>query len=305
MERAVRSRDPRLSPAPAGAPPRSSRRKGLVPYLLTLPGGFWLALFFVVPMATMFSISLQEGSLEAGFRFTGHWQTYTEALSKYDTQLYRSLIYGSIVTIATLVISYPMVYWIAFRGGRNKNLFLLLILLPFFTPFIIRTLSWKFILADEGIFLGALKDWGILAESYQILATPTAVVSGMIYNFLPFMALPLYVALERLDPALLDAASDLYSNKVQSFLRVTLPLSLPGVFAGSLLTFIPSVGDFINPDLLGGVNTTLIGNVIQREFQTTFDFPEGAALSFILMAGILVGVALYARALGTEELSGS
>jgi len=294
-----------LSPAPTTGPPRLSRRKALVPYLLSLPGGFWLALFFVVPMATMFSISLQEGSLEAGFRFTGHWQSYTEALAKYDTQLYRSLIYGTIVTVATLVISYPMAYWIAFRGGRNKNLFLLLILLPFFTPFIIRTLSWKFILADEGIFLGALKDWGILADSYQVLATPTAVVSGMIYNFLPFMALPLYVALERLDPALLDAASDLYSSKLQSFLRVTLPLSLPGVFAGSLLTFIPSVGDFINPDLLGGVNTTLIGNVIQREFQTTFDFPEGAALSFILMAGILVGVALYARALGTEELSGS
>ena len=282
---------------------RAPGRKRLIPYLLTFPGVLWLGFFFIVPMATMFSISLQEGSLEAGFRFTGHWQTYLEALGKYDTQLYRSLLYGLIVTLATLAISYPMAYWIAFRGGRRKNLFLLLILLPFFTPFIIRTLSWKFILADEGIFLGALKDWGLLADSYQVLATPTAVVSGMIYNFLPFMALPLYVALERLDPALLDAASDLYSNKVQSFLRVTLPLSLPGIFAGSLLTFIPSVGDFINPDLLGGVNTTLIGNVIQREFQTTFDFPEGAALSFLLMAGILVGVALYARALGTEDLT--
>lgn len=278
-------------------------RKRLVPYLLTFPGALWLAFFFVVPMVTMFSISLQEGSLETGYRFTGHWQTYVEALGKYDTQLIRSLIYGLIVTVATLLISYPMAYWIALRGGRNKNLFLLLILLPFFTPFIIRTLSWKFILADEGIFLGTLKQWGVLADSYQVLATPTAVVSGMIYNFLPFMALPLYVALERLDPALLDAASDLYSNKVQSFLRVTLPLSLPGVFAGSLLTFIPSVGDFINPEFLGGVNTTLIGNVIQREFQTTFDFPEGAALSFLLMAGILIGVALYARALGTEELT--
>ena len=284
------------------APPRRSR-KGLIPYLLTFPGVLWLAVFFLIPMAAMFSLSLQEGSLEAGYRFTGHWQTYVEALGKYDTQLLRSLGYGLIVTIATLVISYPMAYWIAFRGGRNKNLFLLLILLPFFTPFIIRTLSWKFILADEGIFLGTLKDWGLLADTYQVLATPTAVISGMIYNFLPFMALPLYVALERMNPALLDAASDLYSNKVQSFLRVTLPLSLPGVFAGSLLTFIPSVGDFINPDLLGGVNTTLIGNVIQREFQTTFDFPEGAALSFLLMFGILVGVAVYARALGTEELT--
>ena len=285
----------------AGAPEKS--RKGLIPYLLTLPGVLWLAVFFLVPMAAMFSLSLQEGSLEEGYRFTAHWQTYLEALGKYDTQLLRSLGYGLIVTLVTLAISYPMAYWIAFRAGRNKNLFLLLILLPFFTPFIIRTLSWKFILADEGIFLGTLKDWGLLADSYQVLATPTAVICGMIYNFLPFMALPLYVALERIDPALLDAASDLYSNKVHSFLRVTLPLSLPGVFAGSLLTFIPSVGDFINPDLLGGVNTTLIGNVIQREFQTTFDFPEGAALSFLLMFGILVGVALYARVLGSEELT--
>ena len=288
--------------SPEGSTPAKSR-KGLIPYLLTFPGVLWLAVFFLVPMAAMFSLSLQEGSLEEGYRFTARWQTYLEALGKYDTQLFRSLGYGLIVTLVTLAISYPMAYWIAFRGGRNKNLFLLLILLPFFTPFIIRTLSWKFILADEGIFLGTLKDWGLLADSYQVLATPTAVVSGMIYNFLPFMALPLYVALERLDPALLDAASDLYSNKMQSFLRVTLPLSLPGVFAGSLLTFIPSVGDFINPDLLGGVNTTLIGNVIQRELQTTFDFPEGAALSFLLMFGILVGVALYARALGSEELT--
>ena len=284
----------------SAAPAKS--RKGLVPYLLTFPGVLWLGFFFVIPMATMFSISLQEGSLEQGFRFTGHWQTYVEALGKYDTQLYRSLIYGLIVTIATLVISYPMAYWIAFRGGRKKNVFLLLILLPFFTPFIIRTLSWKLILADNGILLGTLKDWGLLGEGFQLLATPLAVVSGMIYNFLPFMALPLYVALERMDHSLLDAASDLYSSRIQAFLRVTLPLSLPGVFAGSLLTFIPSVGDFINPDLLGGVNTTLIGNVIQREFQTTFDFPEGAALSFMLMFGILAGVAAYARSLGTEDL---
>ena len=292
-----------MSEPAAGRRPGKSR-KGLVPYLLSFPGIMWLGVFFVIPMATMFSISLQEGSLEQGYRFTGHWQTYVEALQKYDTQLYRSLIYGFIVTVTTLAISYPMAYWIAFRGGRKKNLFLLLILLPFFTPFIIRTLSWKLILADEGIVLGTLKDWGLLVADFQLLATPLAVISGMIYNFLPFMALPLYVALERLDPSLLDAASDLYSNRMQAFLRVTLPLSLPGIFAGSLLTFIPSVGDFINADLLGGVNTTMIGNVIQREFQTTFDFPEGAALSFMLMFGILVGVALYAKSLGTEELSG-
>jgi spermidine/putrescine transport system permease protein len=280
------------------------RKRGAAPYLLSLPGGVWLALFFVIPMGAMLSMSLQEGSLAQGFRFTGHWQTYFDALGKYDTQLIRSLLYGLIVTAATLAISYPMAYWIAFRGGRRKTLFLLLILLPFFTPFLIRTLSWKLILADTGIFLGTLKDAGWLSEDFRVLSTPIAVLGGIIYNFLPFMALPLYVALERLDPALLDAASDLYSSRRDAFLHVTLPLSLPGVFAGSLLTFIPAVGDFINAELLGGVNTTMIGNVIVREYLFTNDYPEGAALSFLLMAGILIGVFVYARALGTEELSG-
>jgi spermidine/putrescine transport system permease protein len=264
----------------------------------------WLALFFAVPMVTMLSISLQEGSLETGYRLTFHWQTYVDALSKFDTQLYRSLAYGAIVTLATLIISYPMAYWIATKGGRRKNLYLLLILLPFFTPFVIRTLSWKFILADEGIFLGTLKDWGLLSNSYQVLATPTAVLSGLIYNFLPFMALPLYVALERLDPALLDAARDLYSSRIKAFFKVTFPLSLPGVFAGSLLTFIPAVGDFLNAALLGGVRTTMIGNVIQREFLTNNDYPEGAAISFLLMAAILLGVFAYVRSVGAEETIG-
>ncbi|MGH2755234.1 MAG: ABC transporter permease [Actinomycetota bacterium] len=280
------------------------RRGRIVPYLLSLPGTAWLAVFFFIPVATMVSLSLQEGSLERGYTFTGRWQNYTDAFSKYDTQIFRSLLYGLIVTVATLVISYPMAYWIATKAGRRKNLYLLLILLPFFIPFVIRTLSWKFILADEGIFLGTLKDIGVLADSYQVLATPLSVVSGLIYNFLPFMALPLYVALERLDPAMLDAAYDLYSNKVQAFFRVIFPLSLPGVFAGSLLTFIPSVGDFVNAELLGGINTTMIGNVIQRELLTTNDYPEGAALSLLLMAGILVGVFLYIRAVGSEEALG-
>jgi spermidine/putrescine transport system permease protein len=279
-------------------------RRGVVPYILTLPGVAWLFVFFAVPMATMFSVSLQEGSLAEGYVFTGHWQTYVDALGLYDVQVVRSLVYGAIVTLATLVMSYPMAYWIAFRGGRHRNLFLLLILLPFFTPFLIRTLSWKLILADTGIFVGSIKNLGLVGPDFHLLATPAAVIFGLIYNFLPFMALPLYVALERLDPHLLDAAYDLYSNRREAFLRVTFPLSLPGVFAGSLLTFIPSVGDFINAELLGSVNTTMIGNVIEREFLVSNDYPTGSALSFILMAGILVGVFLYARALGTEELSG-
>jgi spermidine/putrescine transport system permease protein len=252
----------------------------------------------------MFSFSLYEGSLSRGYSFSPDWfQTYTGVLEKYDTFVIRSLIYGLIVTGVTLVMSYPMAYWIAQRA-RNKSLYLLLILLPFFTPFLIRTLSWKFVLADQGIFLGTLKDWGVVGESFHLLATPFAVVAGIIYNFLPFMALPLYVALERLDPSLIEASKDLYATKTQAFLRVILPLSLPGVFAGSLLTFIPSVGDFVNAELLGGTNTTMIGNVIQRELLTTNDFPEGSAISFLLMAAILILVFIYARSLGTEDLTG-
>lgn len=280
------------------------RSRSLVPYLLILPGTAWLLMFFAVPMGNMFSVSLQEGSLETGYAVTWNWDIYTDALTKYDTQLIRSVVYGLIVTLATLCISYPMAYWIAFRGGRRKNLFLLLILLPFFTPFLIRTLSWKLILADQGFLLESLRDIGIVSESFRVLATPTAVVAGMIYNFLPFMALPLYVALERLDHSLLDAAHDLYSTRREAFLRVILPLSLPGVFAGSLLTFIPSVGDYIDAEFLGSVNTTMIGNVIQSEFLKFNDYPEGSAISFLLMGGILLGVFAYARALGTEELTG-
>ena len=282
----------------------SPRTRGLVPYLLTLPGFAWLVLFFAIPMVTMFSVSLQEGSLETGFRFVGDWRNYTEAFGENSTQIFRSLIYATVVTAVTLAISYPMAYWIAFRGGARKNLYLLLMLLPFFTPFLIRTLSWRFLLADSGIVLGPLKSLGLLEEGFRILATPASVLAGMTYNFLPFMALPVYVALERLDPALLEAAHDLYARKTQSFWKVTFPLSLPGVFAGSLLTFIPVVGDFIDAELLGSPQTTMIGNVIERKFTDSFDYPEGAALSFLLMLGILVGMALYARWVGTEELTG-
>lgn len=282
----------------------SATSKKRSPYLLSFPGILWLVAFFAIPLGTMLSVSLQEGTPETGFTFTGNWESYTDALSAYDGQLIRSVIYGVIVTVGTLAISYPMMYWIARHGGRRKNLYLLLILLPFFTPFLIRTLSWRFVLADEGVFLGPMKDIGILPDDFQLLSTAFAVVAGMIYNFLPFMALPLYVSLERMDPALIDAASDLYSSPSQVFWKVTFPLSLPGVFAGSLLTFIPSVGDFIDAELLGGPGTTMIGNVIKRLFEVTGDYPTGAALAALLIIAILIGVFSYARALGTEELSG-
>jgi spermidine/putrescine transport system permease protein len=277
---------------------------GAAPYALLVPGAIWLAIFYVVPMVSTFSASLMEGSFESGYQLTWRWATYADVLGKFDVHFVRSLAYGLIVTAVLLVIAYPLAYAIAFRGGRWKNVLLFLVIMPFFVSFIIRTLEWKFILADDGILLGTLKDLGLLGEEFRVLATPWAVLGGLIYNFLPFMALPLYVALEKMDRSLLDAASDLYSNRRTAFLRVTLPLSMPGVFAGSLLTFIPAVGDFVNAEVLGGVNTTMIGNVIKREFLTNADVPEATAISFLLLAGILVGVAVYAKLLGTEELTG-
>jgi spermidine/putrescine transport system permease protein len=252
----------------------------------------------------MLSVSLQEGNIEQGFRFTWNAGVYPEVLSRNAEQFGRSLLWGLVVTVLCLLIAYPVAYTIALRAGRWKNVLLFLVIMPFFVSFVIRTLSWKFVLADQGFLLGTLKSAGILQGDFRLLATPVAVIGGMVYNFLPFMILPLYVSLEKIDRNLLDAAADLYSSRVSAFFRVTFLLSLPGVFAGTLLTFIPSVGDFINAELLGGLNTTMIGNVIQEQFLVTGNFPSAAALSFVLMTGILIMVAVYARFVGTEELTG-
>jgi spermidine/putrescine transport system permease protein len=280
------------------------RHRGVVPYLLLAPGLAWLAVFFLVPLGFLAYQSLEEGSFDFGYAFSWAWGNYGDALTTYDTQLVRSFVYAGLATVLALLISYPLAYWIAFRGGRWKNLFLLAIVAPFFVTYLIRTLAWQTILADQGPIVGILRDLHVLGADGRLLATSTAVVTGITYNFLPFMALPLYVALEQIDPRLIEAANDLYASRVQAFLRVTLPLSLPGVFAGTLLTFIPAAGDFINAQLLGTPRQHMIGNVIQSKFLELIDYPAAAALSFVLMAGILVGVAAYARALGTERLTG-
>jgi spermidine/putrescine transport system permease protein len=277
--------------------------RGLIPYLFLLPGGLWLTIFFLIPILTMATVTLQEGSLGSGFQMTFNFGIFPEAIGRWDDQLLRSLQYGLIVTALTLLIGYPMAYTIAFRGGRFKTILLLLVIMPFFTSFIIRTISWKFILADQGFLLGTLKDWGLLGQGFHLLATPVAVVSGITYNFLPFVVLPLYVALEKIDYRLIEAANDLYASRRQAFLRVTLPLSISGVFAASLLSFIPAVGDYINADLLGSRNETMIGNVIQTLYLTNRDYPQASALSLILMIGILVSIFLYIRLLRGQELT--
>jgi spermidine/putrescine transport system permease protein len=280
----------------------SARRGRLTPYLVGLPGGLWLGIFFVVPILVMLSLSLQSGNAEEGYRFTWAWSNYADAWEFYHTQFVRSIIFGLIVTVLCLVLAYPMAYWIAFYGGSRKSTYLFLILLPFFVSFVIRTASWKFILNDEGFVFGPLKDAGLLPGDFHILATSTAVIGGLTYNYLPFMVLPLYVALERIDPSLVEAAYDLFASRAQAFRRVVFPLSLPGVFAGVLITFVPVASDFVNSGILGGTQTTMIGNVIQTEYLTNNQYPLASAMSFMLMAALLIGIFAYARALGTEQV---
>ncbi|MEX0710485.1 MAG: ABC transporter permease [Chloroflexota bacterium] len=280
------------------------QHRALVPYLFLVPGGLWLIIFFLVPVLAMAAVSLQEGTLGTGFRLTFNFGVFPDTITRWDGQLIRSLQYGLIVTLLALLIGYPMAYTIAFRGGRYKSILLLLVIMPFFTSFIIRTISWKFILADDGVVLGSLKDLGWVDAGFRILATPAAVIAGITYNFLPFVVLPLYVALEKIDHRLIEAATDLYASRLQAFLRVTLPLSLPGVFAATLLAFIPAVGDYINAELLGSPGETMIGNVIQRLYLVNNDYPQASALSLILMIGILLSVFAYTRLLRGQELTG-
>jgi spermidine/putrescine transport system permease protein len=253
----------------------------------------------------MFNASFWSGSPSQGYTFSlSNWTTYADALDRYQEQFVRSIIFAGLATLLTFAISFPLAYTIAFRGGRYKNLLLFLVIAPFFTSFLLRVISWRTILGDDGLVLGPLKDIGLLGTDFRLLATPLAVVTGIAYNFLPFMTLPIYVSLEKIDRRLLEAGQDLYATPYMTFRKVTFPLALPGIFAGTLLTFIPAMGDYVNAELLGQTPATrMIGNVIQSRFLTNNDYPTASALSFILMAGILVTVALYARVLGTEELT--
>jgi spermidine/putrescine transport system permease protein len=253
----------------------------------------------------MFLVSLQTGSIRTGYEQTWNFAIYPEQLADNWDQFVRSIVYGGGATVLTFLLGFPLAYFIAFRGGRYKSLLLFLVIAPFFTSFLLRTISWKIIFADNGLLLGPLKDLGLVPEGARLLATPVAVIAGITYNFLPFMTLPLYVALEKIPQSMLEAAQDLYADSWARFRKVTFPMALPGVVAGSLLTFIPAVGDFINAELLGNPQSQMIGNVIQAKFLKVADYPAGAALSFVLMAAILLAVLAYARVVGTEQLYGA
>ncbi len=338
-----------------------TRRRWLLPYLLMAPGLLWLAVFFVLPNLQMVLMSLSTGSIGQGWTFAWDFDNYLGAFGRFPDNFRNSLVYGGMATLLCFLIGYPLAYGIAFRGGRYKTLLLFLVIAPFFTSFLIRTISWRILLGDQGPFLAVVRDTlGFVPDNFSVIGTPLAVVSGLTYQFLPFMVLPLYVALEKIDRRLIEAARDLYAGPwrrggaiagsvaggvlvalvlgglgyaafegggvvgfaaaiaagavvggligafliSESFVRVTWPLSLPGLFAGSILVFIPAIGDFVNVELLGNPKTQMIGNVIQNRFLQQNDYPTAAALSFILMAGILIAILIYARVLGTEELTG-
>ena len=340
-------------------------RRRLAPYVLIAPGFLWLALFFVLPNIQMFLMSLSTRAGGTGLRkeyeLTWAFENYLEVFTAFPQQFGNSLIYGGIATLLCFLIGFPLAYGIAFRGGRYKNVLLFLVIAPFFTSFLIRTISWKILLGNDGPALAILRDsLGVVPSNFNILSTPLAVVSGLTYQFLPFMVLPLYVALEKVDLRLVEAARDLYAGPwrrggalvggiggallaavlltglgyveatpaglaaaavpiaavgllgalvfgllvSEAFVRVIFPLSLSGIFAGSILTFIPAIGDYVNAELLGTTKTQMIGNVIQNRYLAQNDYPTAAALSFMLMAGILIAILVYARALGTDELTG-
>lgn len=273
-------------------------------YWLILPAALWLGVFFVIPFYSLVATSLYdpEGSVLTGYEVTYHVKNFTDALEQFWQPLLRSLWYAAVATLICLVLGYVLAYAIAFKAGRWRTLLLVLVIAPFFTSFLIRTLSWKLILADDGFIVDALQTLHFMGDDDRLLATPVAVIAGLVYNFLPFMVLPLYASLEKIDPRLIEAAGDLYASPARGFWKVTWPLSMPGVVGGTLLTFIPAAGDYINAELLGSPNQRMVGNVIQNLFTTTGDYAAAGALSVILMVVIVALVMVYIRKSGTEEL---
>jgi len=303
LEQHVRADLPGVAPAPRREGGKRRLGQKVVPYILGLPAGLWLTIFFLIPLITMLSLSLQTCNPETlACTMTWNFAEFPQQISAYSSEFIRSIAYGGAATVIDLIVAFPLAYWIAFYGGKRKNFFLLMLLLPFFVSFVIRTLAWSFILADSGIIFGTLKTLHLLPQDYHVLQTGVAVIAGIAYNFLPFTALPLYVALERIDGRVLEAAGDLYATKSRVFLKVILPLAVPGIFAAFLLTFVPAAGDFVNAQILGGPGNTMIGNVIQTRFLVFNDYPSASALSAILMGVMLVGIFAYSKILGSRTI---
>lgn len=273
-------------------------------WLLLVPGMLYLAVFFVFPTIQLFFTSLYDpsGSYEQGYAMTWHVANYVDAVKDTWNLFARSFTYAGIATVVCLALGYPLAYAIAFKAGVWKNFMLVLVIAPFFTSFLLRTLSWRTILSDQGPVTSFFQTVGVLPDDGRLLATPVAVIAGLIYNFMPFMTLPLYASLDKVDYRLVEAAGDLYASPFTGFRKVTFPLSMPGVVSGTLLTFIPASGDYINAELLGTPKQYMVGNRIQSAFLTEHNYPLAASLSLILMAMVVVMVVAYVRRAGTEDL---
>ena len=294
------------SPVAAVAPLVSgdtARRRGWG-WLLLVPGMLYLAVFFLLPTVQLFFTSLYDpsGSYERGYSMTWHIENYADAVRDTWNLFVRSFAYAGIATAICLVLAFPLAYAIAFKSGRWRNVMLVLVIAPFFTSFLLRTMSWRTILSDNGPVTSFFQTVGLLGDDGRLLATSVAVIAGLVYNFLPFMTLPLFASLDKVDYRLVEAAGDLYSSPLTAFRKVTFPLALPGVVAGTLLTFIPASGDYINAELLGTPKQYMVGNRIQSAFLTEHNYPLAASLSLILMAVVVLMVVAYVRRTGTEDL---
>jgi len=291
---------------PASGGVKTSR----IALLLLLPGLIYLGLFFVTPFAALITTSLQEPVPGAGI---GRYQpglefgNYAFVLGEYTQQIVRSFIYATVATLLALAFSYPIAYFIGVKARRYpvlQALMLTLVIAPFFISFLLRTFAWKEIFGQDSFVSNLLRDTGIMAQNEYLLGTPLVVIFGLTYNFIPFMTLPLYTNLERLDTALLEAGSDLYAKPANTFWKVTFPLSIPGITSGTLLTFIPIAGDYVTASrsFLGSPNTAMLGNVIESNYLRIQDYPSASALSVMLMAAIVVLVSIYIRRTGTEDI---
>jgi spermidine/putrescine transport system permease protein len=283
---------------------RGIRRSRWMPYGLLSPGIIWLLLFFLVPVIILAraSLSTKPSRFEEPV-FDWNFSNFSDALSEYSSEFVRSFLYAGTATVLAIIIGYPLAYWIATRGGRWKNFLIGLVVVPFFTSYLIRTIAWTSILQDDGAVVGLYRALPFTSDNARILATPMAVIGGLTYNFMSFMILPIYVSLEKIDFRLTEAAADLFSTPFEAFRKVVFPLSLPGVFAGSLLVFIPAAGDYLNARYLGSPQTSMIGTIVQNKFLVQFDYPSAAALSIVLMVIITVMVLIYSKFLGTEGLA--
>ena len=289
------------------------RLHALRPWLLLGPGLLWLLLLFALPLAALVPMSLSEprDRFSLAMAFTGRIANYTEVLSQYGPILLRSLTYAAVATLLALLVAYPLAWVISFRGGRWKGLLMGLVVVPFFTSYLVRAIAWTTLLGDQGPVLrllrglhlsSLLEGLGVL-EDGRLLNTAAAVIGGLAYNTLPFMVLPIVVSMEKIEPRLLEAARDLHATPLATFRRVVWPLTLPGVMAGVVLSLIPAAGDVVNAQFLGGPNNRMIGNVVQNLMLVQRQLPKGAALALLLMTLMTAAVLAYVRRHGSEELT--